>query len=196
MRFGLLGAVTRGVRRYVIFSELNFVVPTLVKKSGPDKILVYGTCRCRRRQRPLSSAARAPGRDPPGRSRLLSSVLSLSLGPPSPLQSRFHPGAPKGRHTSSARTLRRGASPRAVGQRCRQRRRCCFLPSAACTQSALGALITQSWVSTLTHWDLHGFAQFDLSETTTTGGCPAAGGAPTCPLLFLISAPGWFSYLF
>ena len=35
MRFGLLGAVTRGVRRYVIFSELNFVVPTLVKKSGP-----------------------------------------------------------------------------------------------------------------------------------------------------------------
>ena len=36
MRFGLLGAVTRGVRRYVIFSELNFVVPTLVKKSGPE----------------------------------------------------------------------------------------------------------------------------------------------------------------
>ena len=44
MRFGLLGAVTRGVRRYVIFSELNFVVPTLVKKSGPvcfpDKAIV------------------------------------------------------------------------------------------------------------------------------------------------------------
>ena len=41
MRFGLFEALRRGVRRYVIFSELNFVVPTLVKKSGPA---IYGHC--------------------------------------------------------------------------------------------------------------------------------------------------------
>ena len=36
--FGLLGAVKRGVRRYVISqNQLNFLVPTLVKKSVQKK---------------------------------------------------------------------------------------------------------------------------------------------------------------
>ena len=80
------------------------------------------------------------------RSRLISSVLSLSLGPSSPdgSQSRFHPDARRGRHTSSARTSRRSVLPRTVGQLHRWWRRYCFLPSAACTRSALGALRTRS----------------------------------------------------
>ena len=56
---------------------------------------------------------------------------------------RVLPRHTEGRHMSSARTSCHGASPRADGRRRRRWRRCCFLPSAACTRSTLSALRTR-----------------------------------------------------
>ena len=90
-----------------------------------------------------SSAARAPGRDISGSlSFVVISSVTASLSSRGLV--RVPPRRTEGRHTSSARALRRGAPPRAEGRRRRRRRRCCFLPSAACTRNALSALLSVS----------------------------------------------------